>query len=160
MKTSICSILFCLVLWLFSCAVDKEPTKGDNENVKCPGQYVFTITDTCKRPIKAGFPYDTLALDNYLPDSSGRYYCVEFSPAQDTVCIRADSVIGIIITDSVIGVLDTVTAEYREYFVETHGTGGRFIIWINTDPMRAEYTIYGSGLPIVWSERGILKEVQ
>ena len=34
--------------------------------------------------------------------------------------------------------------------------GRPFCVWFELEPMRAEYTIYGSGMPIVWSERGSL----
>jgi len=34
--------------------------------------------------------------------------------------------------------------------------GGRFIVWMNNDNLKVEFTIYGSGLPILKSERGHL----
>ena len=34
--------------------------------------------------------------------------------------------------------------------------GGRFVVWINNDSFEAELTIYGSGVPIIKSERGYL----
>ena len=74
--------------------------------------------------------------------------------------IKGDSLIGIIEIDSIIGIIDTVIENRREYSLEDLPAGGRFIIWENMIPQRAEYTVYGSGLPIVWSERGTLEEVQ
>ncbi len=34
--------------------------------------------------------------------------------------------------------------------------GGRFVIWTNNDSFEVELTIYGSGIPVVKSERGYL----
>jgi hypothetical protein len=38
--------------------------------------------------------------------------------------------------------------------------GGRFIIWIINENFEAEYTIYGSGIPIIKSERGKLELIE
>jgi hypothetical protein len=126
----------------------------NNDTAPCSCPYIFTVTDTCQRPLDIGHPSDTLSAGNYAPDSSGRSYCVRFSAGQDTVVINGDLFTGI---DSVTGVIDSTTLEYRAYYIETM-TGGRFIWWMNSDPMRAEYTLYGSGLPVIWSERGVIKK--
>jgi hypothetical protein len=49
--------------------------------------------------------------------------------------------------------------EYKLYELD-EGTfaGGRFIVWIIDNSFEAELTIYGSGVPIVKSERGYLRK--
>jgi hypothetical protein len=34
--------------------------------------------------------------------------------------------------------------------------GGRFVVWSSDGGFEAEYTVYGSGVPIISSERGPL----
>lgn len=149
MKTTSLLLIFSLSALLIGCGKGDKSTATVNEtkDTACSGSYMFTVTDTCVRPLDADFPSDTLSRNQYLPDSSGRSYCVRFSAQKDTVFIKADSVIG---------VMDTATADKRIYVLTHLFAGGCFVVWFNLEPMRAEYTEYGSGLPIVWSERGTL----
>ena len=49
------------------------------------------------------------------------------------------------------------TEEYKKYDLDKGlFAGGRFFVWITEGQFEAEYTIYGSGVPIIRSERGYL----
>ena len=55
------------------------------------------------------------------------------------------------------GNIETNAEDLRRYEIEEGlFAGGRFIVWIADDHFEAELTVYGSGVPIVTSERGRL----
>jgi hypothetical protein len=88
-----------------------------------------------------------LPVEVYLPDSSGRSYGVRFSAVEDSVFVKDDSVIGVRCVSG---------PEVREYALVSLFAGGEFIVWPDSVPVRAEYTVYGSGMPVLESERGVL----
>jgi hypothetical protein len=92
------------------------------------------------------YPSDILAETQYRPDSSGKFYSVRFSPDGQQVFIK---------NDSIVGMKDTENEQVKSYDL-VNGTfaGGRFVVWPKAQPVEAELTIYGSGVPIIYSERG------
>ena len=139
MKTTSLILVFVLTALISGCGKEDKSTGNNSQIPPCAGEYVFTVTDTLKRQSAAG--------GQYFPDSSGRSYCVRFYSGKDSVSLKGDSVIG---------VLDTIRNDSLIYAIVNLFAGGRFIAWPDTAPSRAEYTVYGSGLPVVWSERGTL----
>jgi hypothetical protein len=85
---------------------------------------------------------------NYQPVLSGTIYRVVFSEQCSQVSIGDQPVEGL---------RTAVTDEGITYDL-INGTfaGGRFVVLASVDDLQAELTIYGSGLPIVSSERGAL----
>ena len=143
---SVFSFFFVIfILSISSCKNDNSNNSKDDE--LCSGSYQFLITDTLQRPVNIQFPHDTLLAEHYIPDNSGRSFCVRFSVAKDTVYLM---------NDSIIGVIDVTNDVTHTYSLENTFAGGRFVVWYNMTPMSAEYTVYGSGLPVILSERGNL----
>ena len=65
------------------------------------------------------------------------------------------------LTSQMIGPIEIDEDDIRQYelgedLLASPRTGGRFRVWVEDDHFEAEYTIYGSGVPIVLSERGTL----
>ena len=62
-----------------------------------------------------------------------------------------------IMHDSISGTIMESTEQYKQYDLdEGLFAGGRFNVWITDGAFEAEFTVYGSGVPIIRSERGFL----
>ena len=94
------------------------------------------------------FPSDQLKENDYVEINHGSEYEVSFSEDWKTISIMDDSISGTIMEGS---------EEYKKYDLDKGlFAGGRFVVWITDGQFEAEYTIYGSGVPIIRSERGYL----
>ena len=95
-----------------------------------------------------GLPADPLIEADYVPVSEGSEYSVVVSDSASHVSIGDTPIEGQV----TLSVDDRVTYDLND------GTfaGGRFVVWEADLGLQAELTIYGSGLPIVASERGDL----
>ncbi len=93
-----------------------------------------------------GLPMDPLTEADYVPVSEGPEYSVVVSDSASHVSIGETPMEGQVAAS----VDDRVTYDLSD------GTfaGGRFVVWEGDLGLQAELTIYGSGLPIVASERG------
>jgi hypothetical protein len=94
------------------------------------------------------FPMDELDEANYIAYSGEKIYTVSFSEDGQIITLEPGSLRGDKINAGVITVGYELT---KGVFA-----GGRFVVWINDDKFEAELTIYGSGIPIILSERGNL----
>ena len=92
------------------------------------------------------FPADSLKESDYVPVSEDIQYNITFSADGQSVTIEPGSVSGEKTNDSPGSVFYNI--------VNGLFAGGRFVIWKNNDVFGAEYTIYGSGIPVIKSERG------
>jgi hypothetical protein len=83
---------------------------------------------------------------------NGRAYQITVSNHGSRVAIQGDRLMG--------GPRAKTTDSRLEYDL-SEGTfaGGRFVIWSEKTGLQAELTIYGSGVPIILSERGALTKV-
>ena len=129
--------------------------KNNAENSTNPGtvssnMYTFQIAMVAVNP-KVNLPTDSIPASRYQADTGRRSYSVRFSRGLDSVFIQNDSIIGIKYLD---------TLNFRKYNITNLFAGGRFIVWTNTQPQTAEYTVYGSGVPIIKSERGTMISAQ
>lgn len=107
--------------------------------------YVLTITQVANHP-------PVLIPSNAIPDSCYQLvndnisYMIRFSESFDSVFI-----------DSLrVGQKDKVDSGKIYYKL----TAGRFIIWEYNSTLNAEFTQYGSGVPVIKSERGVLKSTE
>lgn len=93
-------------------------------------------------------PSDQLTESAYQPVYPGPVYPVVFSDGCKDVSIGDTPIEGHL----------TTTGDERSNYDLADGTfaGGRFVVWSTSDGLRAEFTLYGSGRPIVMSERGDL----
>jgi len=96
------------------------------------------------------FPSDQLAEADYQSVSGGPTYPIVVSDRSSRVAIGSPPLEGSRTTVATKGIV----YELRE------GTfaGGRFVVWSSNQGLHAELTIYGSGRPIVRSERGTLAQ--
>jgi hypothetical protein len=96
------------------------------------------------------FPTDPLSEEAY--DAVDR--STDVLPVQVVVSKNGDQVT---IGESTEGNLTSSASDLVHYDLGA-GTfaGGRFLVWIDDDCFQAELTIYGSGVPVVSSERGRL----
>ena len=110
---------------------------------------VLEVNRTCKHP-HAGLPQDKLEEPDYTKVADGTSYDILFSGDGRTVRIIMDS-------KTVEGVLASDGAGVRMYELgKGLFAGGRFVVWAVNTGYEAELTIYGSGEPIIQSERGAL----
>jgi hypothetical protein len=93
-------------------------------------------------------PSDSLAESDYQPMTPTTVYGVVLSNAGTTVSVGTTPYAG----------TETATSSELVTFDLSTGTfaGGRFLVWPAQPDLQAELTIYGSGVPIVSSERGTL----
>ena len=99
----------------------------------------------------AQLPNDALPESDYMPLPQNKSYPVSFAVDGNTVTITSDT--------AIVGTWDQQTGGTRRFNL-TSGVfaGGRFDVWSGDTAFHAELTIYGSGVPIVSSERGTLVE--
>jgi hypothetical protein len=88
----------------------------------------------------------------YQPVKNGRTYQITVSNHGSRVTIQGDRAMG--------GQLVKTTDSRLEYDL-SEGTfaGGRLVMWSEKTGRQAELTVYGSGVPIIFSERGALTKV-
>ena len=93
-------------------------------------------------------PSENLTEKNFNPIEFTSEYEVSFSEDLQTIYLSRDSISGTIVSED----------ESQRLYDLKAGlfAGGRFIVWIVNDGFEAEYTVYGSGVPIIQSERGKL----
>jgi hypothetical protein len=98
-----------------------------------------------------GSPFDPLDEKDFIQVQDGDTYPVEVSDAWRHVSVGNEPLSGISTPDK------TGALAYEL----NSGTfaGGRFRIWVGPSGLQAERTLYGSGVPIVSSERGPLSMV-
>jgi hypothetical protein len=93
-------------------------------------------------------PHGELSESDYVETDDGAAYEVAFSVDDTRVEIGETPLVGTLSADD----------NERLYFDLQEGTfaGGRFVVWATDGGLEAELTIYGSGVPIIKSERGPL----
>jgi hypothetical protein len=94
-------------------------------------------------------PSDPLEEADYRPVTDGSTYPVTVTDAVAIVSVGAPPMSG----------ARDMGRDDRYYYDLTEGAfaGGRFVVWVSDGGLQAELTIYGSGVPIVRSERGSLE---
>ena len=95
------------------------------------------------------FPADSLTESNYTATDEDIQHEVTFTADGQSVSISPGPVAGSKEKDN--GVC--------KFYELSDGlfAGGRFLIWISNDEFQGEFTVYGSGVPIIRSERGELE---
>ena len=112
-------------------------------------EYIFTVTHVADHPT-VGFPSDAISDSLYLPVTQMVTYRITFTGLRDTVFIDTTRY-GLKISE------DSTSVHYN--LISTSGVNGTFIIHENDSLSRADLTLYGSGVPIIKSERGVLEPV-
>jgi hypothetical protein len=139
-------ICLTLLLMLVSCN-DINTGKVTDFSTLNGNNYLMKVDRISDHP-EVSLPSDNLNESNFTEYNEEKTYTVYFSGDGMTVTLDPGQLGG-----TRKEVLDnTVTYELTEGVF----AGGRFIVWPDEDHFKAELTIYGSGVPIIWSERGNL----
>lgn len=143
------NVYLCIVLVL--CTMCKKQT-DNNDNIDFSllngGDYILKVDRVSKKP-NVQFPRDSLYESYYTVTNEDIQHEVTFTEDGRMISINPGPVSG----------EKTKDGEISKYYEIVDGlfAGGRFIVWINNEKFEAEYTIYGSGVPIIKSERGKLE---
>ena len=117
------------------------------------GRFVFEVEEMAMHP--SGYvPGDALPDSLYVETQDGRRHDVEFSTDGEKVTIRQDLPCRWIHIGDEESIEDEHTREYE--LEEGCISGGRFVVRTVGERVEAELTRYGSGVPIISSERGRL----
>ena len=146
-------ICFVSLLLLVGC----DPINTDDEHVAqfallSGNSFVLKIDRTMSGSPDVQFPKEDLQESDYEELNDRAQYNVTFSEDGQIVTIEPGSISGLKIKDGGESILYELD---KGLFA-----GGRFVVWTNNDIFEAELTIYGSGLPIIKSERGHLVIIQ
>jgi hypothetical protein len=142
------TICFFVLILIIGCDYDNSTDQSDlNFQSLYGGNFVLEVDRISGAP-HVQFPMDDLQESDYEELNEVIVYDVTFSEDGQIVVIEPGSIYG----------QKTNNAVESTSYQLGEGTfaGGRFIVWINNGGFEAELTIYGSGLPIVKSERGYL----
>lgn len=118
------------------------------------GRWVFTVDRTWDgQSGNVRSPSDVLPESGFGPVASGLTYSVVISERGSQVSVEGASIENHAIKGQRVAATDG-----RLAYDLTEGTfaGGRFTAWSTKDGLQGELTVYGSGRPIVKSERGVL----
>ena len=146
------SIVFLFIISVFFTRCEKLTDNDDNIEFSLlnGNNYILKVDRVLNRP-NVQFPRDCLQESDYIVTNEEISYDVIFSEDGQIVTIEPGSVSGEKIIDR---------EESKQYeLVKGLFAGGRFVVWKNHEDFEAEYTIYGSGVPIIRSERGKLELV-
>lgn len=145
-------LLFVTILCV-SCAdkqmeADFQPLSGNS--------FVLEVNRVSENPV-VQFPSDVLEEKDFQEITTGAVYHITFSEDLKDVSIVTASMLV-----AVKGTISEDTKTYKQYELnEVSDAGGRLIIWTADDTaFEAEYTRYGSGVPILRSERGFLNPLK
>jgi hypothetical protein len=141
-------IYFSLLLLIISCEVSDQSYKNATEFSLLNGKEFTLKVDRISENPDVQFPMDDLQESDYQKTNGGAFYNVSLSEDGQIVMIEPGSIRGT-------KVMDGDKSKLYE-LEEGEFAGGRFIVWISNNKFEAELTIYGSGVPIVKSERGFL----
>jgi hypothetical protein len=151
-------LLFALIALLLGAC---EETGGTEDNANFSqlndGNYILEVDRMARHP-DVQFPHEPLVENDYEETYQGNQYEVRFSANGDIVTIEGEQISGEI--EIVTGSIEIEEEDSTQYELhETGYGGGRFSVWIADGHLAAEYTIYGSGVPVIQSERGRLVPV-
>lgn len=137
-----------LSLLLAGCGAANSDDEYTDDFLSLDGNNFVMEVDRILEMSDAQLPMDDLQESYYVDVNEGSQYIVTFSEDGQTVTIAPGSISGQKRNDD---------GESRIYELDKGVfAGGRFVIWGNDDLIEVELTIYGSGIPIVKSERGYL----
>ena len=99
-----------------------------------------------------GLPASPLPESAFAPVSGGPTYRLEVSESGRRIVVTEPRMVG--------RLEESTSAPSTYQLVEGTFAGGRIVVWQASNGLQAELTIYGSGVPIVRSERGALRKAK
>ena len=139
-------LLSCLIFTVIgcdeSCSGNEEPVSFDQLDGNA---FLFVVEQKIEGSVTDGFSIDDSL---YVAVENGNLYTVSFSVDHSKISINPGDLSGS---------LETETDEILKYVIDDgFFAGGRFVVWIENRRFHAELTEYGSGVPVVASEKGTL----
>lgn len=148
MKTlMINSLATCVVVVLTMC--QSSPDELENIDQLNNGTYTLTVDRVLNNAAAVTTQNDELSDDQYMTVSQLIEYQITFSNDAENISIEPVSIIG--------ERIETTDEAYYYELVDGVFAGGRLIVRNTGSQLEAEFTIYGSGVPITKSERGVLE---
>jgi hypothetical protein len=139
-----------ILLIIFAGCEERQNSKTVEFAQLAENTYSLTINRVAQNP-EVQFPADSLKESDYTVTDEEINYEITFSEGGQNILIES---LG---NDSVSGErVNNGETSKRYELNDGLFAGGRFLIWIINGHFEAEYTVYGSGVPIIRSERGIL----
>lgn len=140
---------FCVISLVFTMCKEQTEKEDIAEFSLLYGKnYVLKIDRVLDHP-NVRFPSDDLTERDYTATDENIQYDIAFSENGQTITLEPGSIHGTKTTNT--------GNSLRYELDEGLFAGGRFIIWTDNDYFKGEITIYGSGVPIIKSWRGILE---
>jgi hypothetical protein len=135
---------------VLACSNADSPHQADLSIDSLNGNRYDVIVERVANNPDVQFPTDLVREDQYEILHELKSYDITFSEDGEEIHIEPDSIHGHKASNEVDGMT----------FKLDMGTfaGGQFLVWGNEERVEAELTIYGSGVPIVRSERGYLEQ--
>jgi hypothetical protein len=141
---------FCIISVLFTMCKEQKENDDSNEFSLLFGKTFVLHIDRVAQLPDIQFPSDNLKESDYTLTNEEIQFDIVFSENGQAITIEPGTIRGKKIND------DDNCLRYE--LDEGVSAGGRFVLWINQNDIEVEYTIYGSGVPIIKSQRGILVE--
>ena len=146
-------IVFCLFV-LAACGDNDSNNNNLTEMSSLNGSSNTLEVDRISDLPDVQYPSDELDESDYEPTEEVVQHSVTFSEDGQTVTIEPGPMD---ISGPISGTMITDEEDSRSYEIdEGLEAMGRFVVWKVNDEFEAELTAYGSGVPIVQSERGPL----
>jgi hypothetical protein len=138
-----------LLLILTRCSKEDPAHSEFSSFVTYGNNYVMEV-DRVTDFSNVRFPTDEIDENKYVAFTGDKRYYISFAVDGKTISINAGQITGL-----------RKEASSDEVFYELNEglfAGGRFVVRLENELLDAELTIYGSGVPIVSSERGSLHQ--
>jgi hypothetical protein len=141
---------------IMACGESAGPSVGSLRGLSSlfhDGAWVLTVDRALRSGVLAGHtPGAALAESDYEPVAVGRSYEFNVTAAGGRVVVSAPALVAS---------LEEAGAEELRYGVVSGAfAGGRIVVWREASGLQGELTIYGSGVPVVQSERGLIREAR
>lgn len=150
-----------VVLWtglvsVVACGQASRPADSSESELRQTfhdGVWVFTVDRALRvGTATVGVPTAPLSETDFAPVDGGARYRLAVSEAAARIEV---------VESQMVARLEQATTERLTYdIVDGAFAGGRIVVWREPSGIQGELTIYGSGLPVVRSERGSVREVQ
>jgi hypothetical protein len=117
------------------------------------GAWMLVVDRTLRDgSVTAGSPAAPLSESDFAPATGHTTYRVDISEQGARIVVAEPRLVGR---------LETATPDRRTYQIEEGSfAGGRFVAWQISGGLQGELTMYGSGRPVVRSDRGPLRQMQ
>ena len=138
---------FSMVLAICIACKKEDKHVAINFSLLSGNSFILKIDRVSQSP-DVQYPHDSLSESKFTATGEEIQYVVAFSDSAASVTITPGPVSGEKINNGLTS---------KKYNL-TNGliAGGRFVVWLTDSCFEAEYTKYGSGVPIIRSERGKL----